>query len=85
MSYNTIVGADMTKTNRKKRSKLAIALLSPILVIVFAVGWIFYILGQRSEQSKTIDARKPVTKSPSKQNEIELMVIPPKEEEVIAK
>jgi len=74
----------MTKTNRKKRSKLAIALLSPILVIVFAVGWIFYILGQRSEQSKTMDARKPV-KSPSKLNEIELMVIPPKEEEVIAK
>ncbi|HUJ84390.1 MAG TPA: hypothetical protein VLV84_02160 [Candidatus Acidoferrales bacterium] len=75
----------MTKTNKKKRSKLAIALLSPILVIVFAVGWIFYILGQHSEQPKTMGARKPVAKSPSKQNEIELMVIPPKEEEVIEK
>ena len=36
-------GIDMTKpTNRKKRNKLTVALLAPILIIVFIVGWSLY-------------------------------------------
>jgi hypothetical protein len=61
--------------HRKKRGKLPIILLSPILAIVFIIGWIFYCIGQ-ANQPNAKQPQKPINKTPADQNEIELTVIP---------
>jgi hypothetical protein len=69
----------MTKPiSRKKRNKLTVALLAPILIIVFIVGWSLYWIGQSKQPEKTIN------KTPAKQDEFELIVIPPQEKEILA-
>ncbi|MGA3288882.1 MAG: hypothetical protein ABSD42_01405 [Candidatus Bathyarchaeia archaeon] len=74
----------MTKlTTRKKRSKLTVALLAPILIIVFIVGWSLYWIGQ-SRQPNTKQPQKTINKTPTKQDNIELIVIPPQEKEILA-
>jgi hypothetical protein len=74
----------MTKpTIRKKRSKLTIALLAPTLIIVFIVGWSLYWIGQ-SGQPKAKLPQKPINKTPAKQNNVELIAIPPQEKEILA-
>jgi flagellar basal body-associated protein FliL len=74
----------MTKSvNRKKRNKLTIILLAPILTIIFIVGWTLYWIGQK-EQPKAKQPQKTITKTPPKQDEIELIMIP-QEEQIPAK
>ena len=74
----------MTKpTNRKKRNKLTVALLAPILAIVFIVGWSLYWIGQ-SGQPKAKLPQKPINKTPPKQDEVELIMIPQQEEQILA-
>lgn len=68
-------------TNRKNRSKLTIALVAPILIIIFIVGWTLYWRGQ---QGTTKQPQKPNNKTPAKQDKIELIAILPQEEQIIA-
>jgi hypothetical protein len=69
-------------TIRKKRSKLKVALLSPIFIAVFIVGWSLYFIGQ-SELPKSKQPQKPVIKKPAQPNEIELIVIPQEERQIL--
>jgi flagellar basal body-associated protein FliL len=72
----------MTKpTSRKKRNKLTVALLSPMLLIAFTIGWSLYWIGQ-SRQPKAKQPKKPITKATTKQDEVELIMIP-KEEQIM--
>lgn len=74
----------MTKlTSRKKRNKLQVVLLAPILAIVFLVGWSLCCIGQ-TNQPKASQPQKPINKTPTDQNEIELFVIPQQEEQILA-
>jgi Tfp pilus assembly protein PilO len=74
----------MTKpATRKKRDKLTVALLAPILIIIFIVGWSLYWIGQ-SGQLNTKQPQKPINKTPAKQDNIELIMIPPQEKEILA-
>ncbi len=69
-------------TNRKKRSKLTIFLLAPILAIVFVAGWSLYWIGQ-SNQPQTKQPQKTTNKTPTNHNEIELIMIPKQEEQIL--
>ncbi len=71
-------------TIRKNRSKLKVALLSPILIVVFIVGWSLYFIGQ-SGQPKSKQPQKPNIKKPTQADEIELIVIPQEERQILAK
>ncbi len=74
----------MTKpTKRRNRNKLARLIAAPILSIVFMAGWILYWIGLPRHQN-TIQLQKPTSKSLSKQDEVELIVIPQQEEQIIA-
>jgi hypothetical protein len=74
----------MTKpTTRKKRSKLTVALLAPIFLIVFIAGWSLYWIGQ-SWQQNTKQPQKPINKTTPKQDNIELIMIPQQEEQILA-
>ena len=69
---------------RKKRSKLTLALLAPVLIIVFIVGWSLSWIGQsRSPKAKQLP--KPINKTPAKQDEFELVVISNQEEQIQAR
>jgi flagellar basal body-associated protein FliL len=71
----------MTKpTRRKKRNKLTIILLAPILAFVFIVGWGLSWIGQ----PKAKQPQKPISKTQTTQNSIELIVIPMQEEKILA-
>ena len=69
-------------TIRKKRGKLKVALLSPIFIAVFIVGWSLYFIGQSGEP-KTKQPQKPVIKRPAQPSEIELIVIPQEERQIL--
>ena len=74
----------MTKsTRRKKRNKLTIILLSPILAILFLVGWSLSWIGQAGE-TKAKQPPKPINKTSAKQEKVELIMIPQLEEEIPA-
>jgi hypothetical protein len=65
----------MTKpANRKKRSKLTAAILAPILLIVFIVGWALFLTGSRQPKVKQI--QKPIKSTTASQDNVELIVIP---------
>ena len=68
-------------TRRKKESKLAVALLSPILVLMFIVGWSLYWIGQPRMKYQL----KSINTTSSQQDDVELIVIPPIEEQILAK
>jgi hypothetical protein len=72
----------MTKPTKRKQSKLKIALLAPILMIAFMVGWTLTWTGKLRMQ-KTKQLQKPIAQTPAKQDEFELMMIPRLEEENI--
>ena len=74
----------MTKsTRRKKRNKLTVILLAPIIAILFLVGWSLSWIGQIGE-TKPKQPQKPINKTPVKQDPVELMMIPQKEKEMPA-
>jgi hypothetical protein len=70
------------KPTRRKRNKLTLALLAPILILGFIVGWALYWIGQ-SGKTKAKQPNKPINRAPAKQNEVELIMIP-KENEILA-
>ena len=70
----------MTKRpNRKKRNKLAILLLAPVMALTFIVGWSLYWIGNK--QQKQPHATTP--KKHAEQDPVQLMVIPTQEEQTI--
>jgi len=70
----------MTKRpNRKKRSKITILLLAPVIALTFIVGWSLYWIG--SKQQKQTQATTP--KIHGEQDPVHLMVIPAQEEQTI--
>jgi len=74
----------MTKpSTRKKRNKLTIALLAPICIIIFIAGWSLYWIGQ-PRRPNTKPQQKPIKKAPAEQDQIELIVIPQQEKEILA-
>jgi hypothetical protein len=65
---------------RKKRSKITIILLFPILAIVFLVGWGLYWIGQK----ETKQIKNPINKTtPKQKEELELTVIPQEEQTLL--
>ena len=79
-----MAGTDMTKpTSRKKLNKLAILLLIPIMPLIFIAGWSLYCMGQPWHQN-TNQPQKPTNKTPTKQEEVELFMIPQQEEQILA-
>lgn len=67
-------------TIRKKRSKLSIAILFPLLAVVFLVGWTLACIGQ-SKQPKAKQNQKIINKTPEKE-EVDLVFIPRQEEQI---
>jgi hypothetical protein len=61
--------------NKQKHNKLKVALLSPMLIITFIIGWSLYWIGQtrHTQPQKRHNNHKKI-------NEIELMVIPLQEQ-----
>jgi hypothetical protein len=70
-------------TYGKKRNKLLVALMSPVLCVVFMVGWVLYFIGQ-SERPKAKQPQQTISKVPPLKEEIELIVIPNDEERIMA-
>jgi hypothetical protein len=67
------------RPNRKKRSKLTILLLAPVMALTFMVGWSLYWIGNTKH-------KQPQVASPrihAKQDTVQLMVIPRQEEQTI--
>jgi hypothetical protein len=70
----------MTKRpNRKKRSKLTILLLAPIMALTFIVGWSLYWIGNTKHKQKHSTTQKIQTEN----DPIQLMVITKQEEQTI--
>jgi hypothetical protein len=70
----------MTKRhNRKKRSKLTILLLAPIMALTFIVGWSLYWIGNTKHKQN----HSTVPKIGVEQDPIQLMVITKQEEQTI--
>lgn len=65
--------------NRRKQNKLKLVLLAPICAIVFIVGWSLYWIGQ----SKPKQTQKTISKVPTKQDQVELIMIPLQENEAL--
>ncbi len=68
-----------TRHNRKKRSKLTILLLAPIMAFTFIVGWSLYWIGNTKHKKP----QTPTTKIQTEQDLVQLMVIPKQEEQTI--
>jgi hypothetical protein len=67
----------MTKSiTRKKRNKLIVALFSPLLAVVFIVGWALCWKGL----PKANRSQKTINKTPTMQDEVELTMIPQEEQ-----
>jgi hypothetical protein len=71
-------------TKRKKRSKLALALMAPVLMIVFIAGWTLSRIGQ-PKSTKAKQPQKPINKPQAKQEEFKLVVISNQEEQIEAR
>jgi hypothetical protein len=70
-------------TYGKKRNRLVVTLLSPVLIAVFIVGWVLYFIGQ-SERPTAKQPHQTISRGPPSQDEIELIVIPNEEEKILA-
>ncbi len=68
---------------RKKRSKLAITLLLPITAVMFFVGWSLFCIGQKQPKAK--QPQKPLNITPAEKEELELIFISDKEEQILAR
>jgi hypothetical protein len=71
-----------TPTNRKNRQRLARLIATPFLSIVFIVGWSLYWIGLLEHQN-TLQLQKPLSKPFEKQDEVELIVTPQQEEQIL--
>ena len=70
----------MTKRpNRKKRSKLAILLLAPVMALTFIVGWSLYWIGNTKQKQP----QAPTPKMRAEQDPVQLIVISRQEEQTI--
>ena len=70
----------MTKRpNRKKRSKLVILLLAPVIALTFIVGWSLYWIGNTKQKQP----QTPTPKTRTEQDLVQLIVIPRQEEQTI--
>ncbi len=70
----------MTKRpNGKKRNKLTILLLAPVMVVTFIVGWSLYWIGNTKQKQ----LQAPTPKIQAEQDTVQLMVIQRKEEQTI--
>jgi hypothetical protein len=70
----------MTKRpNRKKRSKLSILLLAPVMALTFIVGWSLYWIGNAKQKQP----HAPTPKMHVEQDPVQLVVIPVQEEQTI--
>ncbi len=65
-------------TPRKQGSKIEIILLSPLLVVIFLVGWTLYNIGEPNHTQK----QKPAKIRVRSQEDIELMAIPRDEQSI---
>ena len=73
----------MTKpTNRKKRNKLTILLLAPVMALTFIVGWSLCSIGQIGLQN-TKQPQKQTAINHAKQDTVELFMIP-QEKQILA-
>jgi flagellar basal body-associated protein FliL len=78
--YNNAAGDEMTKrSTRKKRSKLTIIILAPVLALTFMVGWTLYWIGN----TKPKQPQAPTPKMHAKQDPVQLIAIPTQEEHTI--
>ena len=68
-----------TRHNRKKRSKLIILLLAPIMAFTFIVGWSLYWIGNTKHKKP----QTPTSNIQAEQDTVQLMVIPKLEEQTI--
>lgn len=68
-------------TKTKKRNKLIVALLAPTFIIVLIIGWSLYWIGQSRSAKQT---QKPIKEMLAKQDEVELIVIPLEEKQILA-
>ena len=68
-------------STKKKRNKITIALLAPILAVVFIAGWILYSIGEPRHQ-KAKQPQKIINKTLPEQDQVELILIPPQKEEL---
>ena len=70
----------MTKqTNKKKRNALIVAIIAPILLIGLIIGWSL-LWKRKPGEPKMTRSQKPTNKTTAEQDEINLIVIPPKDE-----
>ena len=70
----------MTKRpNRRKRSKISILLLAPVMALTFIVGWSLYWIGNTKHKQH----HAPTPKIHIEQDPVQLMVIPVQEEQTI--
>lgn len=70
----------MTKRpNRKKRSKLTIIILAPVLALTFIIGWTLYWVGN----TKHKQPHSTAPKINANQDPVHLIVIPGQEEQTI--
>ena len=67
------------RPNRKKRSKLAILLLAPVMALTFIVGWSLYWIGNKKQKQP----QAPTPKIRAEQDPVQLIVIPRQEEQTI--
>ncbi len=67
-------------SKRKKSNKLIIALLSPILMVVFIAGWCLAWIGE-SKQPKTKHPLNTINRTPEKE-ELELVFVPNQEGQI---
>jgi len=65
--------------NRRKQNKLKVLLLAPICAVVFIIGWSLYWLGK----PKTKQTQKAINKVQTKQDEVELILIPMQENKAL--
>jgi hypothetical protein len=77
----------MTKLgSRTKLSKLTRIILAPICITLFLAGWVLFNIGQSrpTQEPKYEKKQSPTNKTPQKQDEITIGVIPQEEITVTA-
>jgi hypothetical protein len=69
-------------TSKRKRNKLIVAILAPILIICHIAGWSLYWLNRISGRQKPNQQQKLTNKTPTRQNEDVSIIIPHQDKEI---